>query len=120
MIEVVVSMLILAVGMTAVALSMNMSNRTSSRNKTESQALAYARMPMGNLFTLGYSHSNLNVGVHTFSEPGRYAGTYTISTPTNALKKIHLVLNRTNPAAVNPALSTETVELTSRMSEALH
>ncbi|MFT5121504.1 MAG: prepilin-type N-terminal cleavage/methylation domain-containing protein [Kiritimatiellia bacterium] len=118
--EVLVTVLILAVSMTAIAVSLISSLRISNQNKERSKALSFARMTMEELYTQSYYSTNLNVGRKVIRNPG-YAGFYEVTLTTNDTKRIYVKVywDDFNNFQANTNLKAS-VEMYGTISDALH
>ena len=121
LIEILVSLLIMAIGLSAIGTSVVTALRISNQSKERSKVLAFARMQMEELHTVGYDNAALAVGKHDFPSSAPYTGFYRVYNTSPSKRRIYLRVwwdESFNPISRNR--DKQRVEIHSTISSALH
>ena len=90
--EVLVAMLILAIGMTSIVSALRFALRTSAVSDETATALAEARQEMEELYGKGFADPALSDGTHTLARAD-YTASYLVSTPSPTLKQVRMTVS---------------------------
>lgn len=90
LIEVLVSILIMAIGLSAIGVSVVTALRISSQSKERSKVLAFARMQLEELHTVGFDNAAMSVGKHNFPSTAPYKGFYRVYNTSASKRRIYL------------------------------
>ena len=122
LVEVLVALLIMSIGLSAIAVSVVTSLRISNHSKERSQVLAFARLKLEELHTVGFDNSSLDVGVHNFATNELYAGRYVVENTSPTMRRVTITVSwdEAFSRARNGGNAPQTVQLDSTISKALH
>jgi prepilin-type N-terminal cleavage/methylation domain-containing protein len=113
--ETMLSVLLLALGLGAAAVTYQVSMRWAGTSRAEMTALHQARGQMERIRTLTWDNAGLSAGTYTFSQNG-FTGTYAVVDVSTSLKDIEVSLVGVDPAG----RSVDRVRLTTTIAKPLH
>ena len=121
LVEVLVALMIMSIGLSAIGVSVVTSLRISNHSKERSQVLAFARMKLEELHTVGFDNAALSVGRHNFPSGDEYTGFYNVADTSPTKRRVYVRVfwdESFNPVSRNR--DKQRVELHSTISKALH